>query len=239
MTLTNTSGGAGGGVALAFNTYPPPPNASPSSAISVIDDGNYGNSISISTKMPGAATNSLVERILIRSDGNIGIGLSERDERDGEPSSLLVVAGDVKVTGDVLLSGADCAEHFDVGDANLPEPGTVVVIDENGALRESSHAYDKKVAGVVSGAGEYRHGIVLDKRPEEGRIPVALVGKVFCKVSGEFSPVAVGDLLTTSPTPGYAMKAVDPARAFGAVLGKALNPLHSGLGLVPVLVTLQ
>jgi len=49
----------------------------------------------------------------------------------------------------------------------------------------------------------------------------------------------VGDLLTTSPTPGHAMRADDPGRAFGAVLGKALRPLADGQGLVPILVALQ
>ena len=47
-----------------------------------------------------------------------------------------------------------------------------------------------------------------------------LVGKVFCKVDGA---IDVGDLLTTSQTPGHAMKATDPQRAFGAVIGKALK----------------
>jgi hypothetical protein len=35
------------------------------------------------------------------------------------------------------------------------------------------------------------------------------------------------------------MKAADPARAFGAVLGKAMGALKEGRGLVPILVTLQ
>ena len=51
--------------------------------------------------------------------------------------------------------------------------------------------------------------------------------------------VALGDLLTTSDTAGHAMKAVDPRRAFGAILGKALQPLSEGRGLIPVLVALQ
>jgi len=68
---------------------------------------------------------------------------------------------------------------------------------------------------------------------------VALLGKVYCKVDATAAPVAVGDLLTTSDTPGYAMKATDPQRAFGAVLGKALQPLPAGSGLIPVLVALQ
>jgi hypothetical protein len=65
------------------------------------------------------------------------------------------------------------------------------------------------------------------------------MGKVFCQVDAGYGPVAAGDLLTTSPTPGHAMKARDRERAFGSVLGKALRPLSTGRGLVPILVTLQ
>jgi hypothetical protein len=35
------------------------------------------------------------------------------------------------------------------------------------------------------------------------------------------------------------MKATDAARSHGSVLGKALQPLANGRGLVPILVTLQ
>jgi hypothetical protein len=62
---------------------------------------------------------------------------------------------------------------------------------------------------------------------------------VFCKVDADQSPVAIGDLLTTSSTPGHAMAARDHQRAFGAVIGKALAPLDSGKALVPILVALQ
>ena len=71
------------------------------------------------------------------------------------------------------------------------------------------------------------------------RAPVALLGKVFCKVDASLAPIAVGDLLTTSPTPGHGMKATDSAKAFGAVIGKALRPFKDGLGLIPILVALQ
>ena len=71
------------------------------------------------------------------------------------------------------------------------------------------------------------------------RIPIALSGKVYCKVDAEPSPIQIGDLLTTSETPGHAMKAEDPFKAFGAVLGKALRALGAGQGLIPILVALQ
>lgn len=48
-----------------------------------------------------------------------------------------------------------------------------------------------------------------------------------------------GDLLVTSSTPGYAMKGTDRNRMLGAVVGKALEPLSDGKGVIQVLVTLQ
>ena len=65
------------------------------------------------------------------------------------------------------------------------------------------------------------------------------MGKVFCKVDAQFGAIEVGDLLTTSPTPGHAMKTSDPFQAFGAVIGKALRPLIEGQGLIPILIALQ
>jgi hypothetical protein len=156
----------------------------------------------------------------------------------GQELLRVTADGNVVVPGDILLTGADCAEQFDVVGSQFPEPGTVVVIDESGALRESGEPYDKKVAGVVSGAGDCRPALVLDKRmSEDPRVAVALVGKVYCKVDAEYSPIEVGDVLTTSLTPGYAMKASD--QAFGCILGKALRPLKEGRALIPILVALQ
>jgi hypothetical protein len=96
------------------------------------------------------------------------------------------------------------------------------------------------VAGVISGAGDYKPGIVLDKQGSQlNRKPIALLGKVYCKVDASYAPIEVGDLLTTAPTPGHAMKAADPLKAFGAVIGKALRPLKAGCGLIPILIALQ
>ena len=147
-------------------------------------------------------------------------------------------------TGDVVLQNADCAEDFDVQDDPGVEPGAVLTLSDSGPLTLSHAAYDRKVAGVVSGAGGLRPGIVLGRTSPDGnpcrhRWPIALSGKVFCKVDAEESPISVGDLLTTSPIPGHAMAARDHARAFGAVIGKALAPLSAGRGLLPVLVALQ
>jgi hypothetical protein len=148
--------------------------------------------------------------------------------------------GNVEVNGDIFLPGADCAEQFDLDGDEEVEAGDVVVISSAGGLRRSEVAYDKAVAGVVSGAGRFRPAIILDgQRSAVRRRPIALIGKVFCKVDARYGAVGIGDLLTTSDTPGHAMATTDPSRAFGAVLGKALANLPRGAGLLPVLVCLQ
>jgi hypothetical protein len=150
--------------------------------------------------------------------------------------------GNVLVTGkvtaqDVILSGADCAEEFDAPGAGDIEPGTVVVFDDVGGLNLSTRPYDKRVAGVISGAGSFRPGVVLDRRiTSHARAPVALVGKVYCKVDASFGAIELGDMLTTSASKGCAMKVQDPSLAFGATIGKALMSLKAGRGLIPILV---
>ncbi|MBS1811300.1 MAG: hypothetical protein JST84_24260 [Acidobacteria bacterium] len=167
------------------------------------------------------------------SNGGSGIHLRNKDGND-----TVILDGEA---GDIILQNADCAEEFDISEtANEVEPGTVMVLDENGHLCQGSIPFDKRVAGVVSGAGDYKPGIVLDRQKSDKiRLPLALVGKVFCKVDASLGEIKVGDLLTTSPTPGHAMRADDPLKAFGAVLGKALKPLRTGQGLIPILVALQ
>ena len=78
---------------------------------------------------------------------------------------------------------------------------------------------------------------VLQLAHELDEIPLAVVGIVPCKVSTENGPVRVGDLLVTASTPGHAMRDENPQ--VGTVLGKALQSLETGTGVIEVLVTLQ
>jgi hypothetical protein len=169
--------------------------------------------------------------------------------KDGQPDavadpingSVVINDGSLFVQkGDVVLSGADCAEEFDIRLGEDAAPGTVMVLDDDGALRPSEQAYDARVAGVVSGAGNFRPAMILDRRHVgNSRAAIALMGKAFCKVDASCSPIAVGDMLTTAPLRGHAMKADDPAKAFGAVIGKALGQLQDGQGLIPILIALR
>lgn len=145
----------------------------------------------------------------------------------------------ITADGDIRLLGADTAEFFEAEDAAAIEAGTVLVIGENGALRACEDEYDRRVAGVVSGAGDMKPAIILDQGRAEVGVPLALSGKVYCKVDAGAAPVEVGDLLTTSSSTGHARKVADAARAFGAIIGKALAPLPEGRGTIPILVSLH
>jgi hypothetical protein len=130
-------------------------------------------------------------------------------------------------------SCSDVAEYFPV--AEEPEPGTVMVIGEDSKLQCSGTAYDTTVAGIVSTAPGVSLG--TNETGNEGEKLIAVAGRVPCKVDATYAPIEPGDLLTTSDTPGHAMKATDPQ--IGTILGKALEPLDSGTDVIEVLVTLQ
>lgn len=152
----------------------------------------------------------------------------------GEGAPAGYFKGDVVVTGDLLLEGADYAEALTVAEA-VVTPGMVVVLDDEGRIRPCTEDYDQRVAGVVSGAGGVRPALVLDRH--DGGAPVALMGKLWVLADASEAAIRCGDLLTTSSTLGHARRATDRERAFGAVVGKALTELATGTGMVRVLVT--
>jgi ligand-binding sensor protein len=187
-------------------------------------------------------TNSNARARIQTANGDIGFQ-TEAGIASGSfvPAMKILNSGDVEFSGDIrLINAADCAEDFDIVCIEKVEPGTVMVIDSEGALKLSDQAYDKRVAGVISGAGNYKPGLTLDKQASSNnRMPIALMGKVYCKVDASYGAIEVGDLLTTSPFPGHAMKATDPLKSFGSVIGKALRPLEAGQSLIPILIALQ
>jgi hypothetical protein len=117
----------------------------------------------------------------------------------------------------------------------------VIIDPENpGKLKLSDQPYDRRVAGVVSGANGITPGISLR---QEGALAggenVALSGRVYVLADASGGAIKPGDLLTTSATPGHAMKVINHSKAQGAILGKAMSAIKEGKGMVLVLVTLQ
>src|SRR5690606_25461496 len=113
-------------------------------------------------------------------------------------------------------------EDFEIVAHESVEPGMVMVFDSPSRLSVSERAYDERVAGILAGAGRFKPGIILGRAHEraDDHMPLALTGRVCCFVDADHGAIEVGDLLTSSPTRGHAMKAADPQRAFGAVIGK-------------------
>lgn len=176
------------------------------------------------------------------SGGGYGIaGTSDKPDGIGILARGAALAGrfegDVEVSGDIRMLNADCAEEFDIAADQSVEPGSVVIFGEAGELVPCSAPYDHRAAGIVSGAGAFKPALILDRQQRLGRAPVALIGKVFCKVDATHGAIQTGDLLTTSSTPGHAMRAAGPMIPAGTVIGKALAPCSEGLALIPVFVT--
>jgi len=141
-----------------------------------------------------------------------------------------------------ILGGSDLSEQFEI-DATDVQPGMVVSIDTDnpGKLKIAETAYDRKVAGIVSGAGGIKTGMMMGQTESvaDGEYPVALTGRVYVMADASSGAIEPGDLLTSSDVPGYAMKVTDHYRANGAIIGKAMTSLDEGQGLVLVLISLQ
>jgi hypothetical protein len=231
------SSGASGGSLVAYN----PNNQGASASLSWTNDGTkdwprlrYGGS-------GQGATNGLliqgpgdVTRLAILDNGNVGVGTIA-------PQQKLDVNGTTRTKVLQITGGSDLAEPFEV--AGEVQPGLVVAIDPDrpGQLRIAERAYDRMVAGCVSGAHGINPGLVMQQAgtAASGTFPVALSGRVYCWADASYGPIHPGDLLTTSGTPGHLMAVADYGQAQGAIAGKAMTGLETGQGLILVLVTLQ
>jgi hypothetical protein len=163
------------------------------------------------------------------------------DRTAGRAGLTIDTAGVVSVAVLRITGGADLAEPFQMKEEELAKGSVVVIDDEHpGRLKRSRCAYDTRVAGIISGANGVNPGIALHQEGVlEGGQNVALSGRVYVQADAAFGAIKPGDLLTTSDTPGHAMKVTEPGKAQGAILGKAMSALKEGTGLVLVLVTLQ
>lgn len=213
----------------------------------------------------GATVTASQNDTFIIYSGDVGIGSINPDKK------VHVESGDMRVDGRITISNAptgsvgssllreaatgkvgfDFAEIFPTSED--VQAGEVLVIDDAhpGTLKKAARAYDENVVGVASASPALTfEGDQIHIAPQENRFtggnkpPVALAGRVLCKVSTENGAIEAGDLLTTSSVPGHAMRATDPDKTFDAVVGKALESFDGGangepLGEIYILVTVQ
>jgi hypothetical protein len=172
------------------------------------------------------ASGDPTERMRVDDRGNVGIGTDS-------PDSMLHVAGNIEADGRFecnsasttgpcfVANGGDAAESFPARESGIAA-AEIVAADPGRpeGVRRAGRPYDPSVLGPVS----TRPGVLLSN-PTEG-VPVALAGRVPVKVTLESGPIAIGDFLATSTTPGRGMRAAEPWR--GGVIGTALSAFDGG-----------
>jgi hypothetical protein len=211
------------------------------STVGYIEHNNNTSLMSVINTANGALRfgTASAEVIRIASDGSVGIGTSS-------PTSKLHVVGTAHITSDITVDGNIAAKYQDVAEwvetSETIEAGTVVIVDpkEPNRVIPSPRAYDTRVAGAVSA----QPGLTLGVRGDN-KAMVAQSGRVRIKADAKYGAIKIGDLLVTSPTPGYAMRsrpmkiAGQSLHRPGTLLGKALEALPNGKGEILVLLTLQ
>lgn len=177
------------------------------------------------------------------SEGDVTLSLPQNIHTGASPtfngltvSSLSADADGSQVNGTWTLNGgatwqatyADLAERYHA-DASY-EPGTVLVIGGENEVTVTSVRASLARAGIISTASSFKMNYAAGT--DETHPYIALAGRVPCKAIG---PIAKGDLLVTSATPGHAEKAL-PTDSPLAVIGRALGDLAEGPGVVEVMV---
>ncbi len=172
---------------------------------------------------------------------NDAITIDYADGNRDEPVQIWrdteIVGGDLYVSGTCSGSNSQSTCNDDVAESfkqtEKLEAGDVVMIDPKGeykSLTKTTKAYDAHVIGVISTDPTLIMGKVVDG------VPLALAGVVPTKVTNENGAIEVGDLLTTSSTPGYAMKCTDYVKCGVALVGHALEPMDAKNGVINVVV---
>ena len=209
------------------------PTSGASGQIFLVDSDTAGPFMGTSSNTAFSFITNFRRRMLIDTNGNVGIGTNN-------PTAMLHVVGDTLVDGNIAAKYQDVAEWVPTTTRILP--GTVVVIDALDGTRvlPATEPYDTRVAGVVSA----KPGILLGE-PGDDKVSVALSGRVKVKADARYGAIAVGDVLVSSATLGFARRSTPievngiSMHRPGTILGKALEPLKDGTGEILMLLTLQ
>jgi len=185
---------------------------------------------------------------VVRNNGNVtadgsftggGADYADMLSVSGDPSGyapgdVLVIDLDGRLTHSTQPNATNVIGVYSTNPAFVGDPrGTREYVTASGLNPESDDVTESDLQTLV------------EVDTVNDLVPVALVGIVPCKVSAENGPIQSGDLLTTSSLPGHAMKAmpilINGVEIYipGTIIGKAMESLDSGTGVINVLVTLQ
>ena len=188
--------------------------------------------------MAGTSNLTFTSGSIAVNAGNVTVSTGNLDVLGGTLKSRTLTTGATGTTGTItgtwgLASGstltatyADLAEFYE-GDQTY-EAGTVLVFGGEKEVTTTTQMNDTRSAGVVTTNPAY----VMNGEQTGIKVCIALAGRVPVKVIGR---VKKGDMLTTSATAGYAVKANDPK--LGSIIGKALEDKDNGeAGVIQVAI---
>ena len=211
--------------------------------------GALGATIGGPTTITGAtiATSTSTGALVVSG----GVGIAGNIYVGGGNGVAATMVGNLAITGNIIpgtnntysigspgktfttvYAKATSAQYADLAEIYVPdhhyEPGTVVVFGGDREITETTADHDPRVAGVISTNPAY-----LMNSAAEG-LPVALTGRVPCKVIG---PISKGDVLVTSRLGGVAQRMLADRFVPGCILGKSLqNVTHSEITTIEIVV---
>ncbi|MEK7632960.1 MAG: hypothetical protein AAB473_04180 [Patescibacteria group bacterium] len=198
-------------------------------AVSAVNDYRLSVANSIGTEVAS-----------VNQSGDLAIAgrLYPSDRGASQKSKYIYYDGSSGSGGDFMRTNSagwatgsyDFAEMFPSPDVLMP--GEIVVFGDASqqVKRSTGKAYSQTIAGIVS----TRPGFLAGEN-RSGNYPIALAGRVPTLVSTENGAINIGDPLTTSTHPGYAMKATEA----GPILGYAAESFSGSMGSVVVYVNVS
>ncbi|MDX6305081.1 MAG: hypothetical protein QOI77_2050 [Blastocatellia bacterium] len=246
IAISGTSGNVGIGASGVFSDVKLAVDGGSQTAVYGLSNGSVGV-IGYGINGQGVEGQSTGSGIALYGLSDAGPALAVRSNTgvlmEGYPNTTTLGRSfHINLNG-TYVAGSDFAESLPArGNKSDYEPGDVLVASTKaaGQVEKTNRPYDVRVAGIYSTRpgmlGAEKAGAT---RIDAGEVPVAIVGIVPTKVSTINGKIQVGDLLTTSSLPGYAMRCADRAKCVGAIVGKALEPLAAGKSVIRVLVMLR
>ena len=233
ITVSGTLSGNAGGIVSGYTYYIMAVTSTTN--IQITDTYVHACAGNAALTTTGTTTTGLTFTLYGNSSIGTNYGLDTRSGvlyttslNTGNASTVGEITGTWNIGNNSTLQAtyADLAENYE-GDQQY-EPGTILVFGGDKEVTTTDQINDTRLAGVVTTNPAY----VMNKEQTGIAVCIALAGRVPVKVVGR---VKKGDMLTTSATPGYAVKALNPT--LGAVLGKALQDKDYGeAGVIEVAV---